>query len=221
MTGRLVSLAGALSAVFVAAGSALAAGVTLTAGHLTADSHAYGAAVTCTLSAAAADSYVAKELSGSNFGTQTTLIVSSAGVTTRRVFIGFDLAACSAAIPSTALVTSAKLRLTTATVALGTRTYDATGVTSSWTETGVTWTNQPSAASSVSSSTSVTLGAASGTVVEWSVIGDTQAFVTGSATNSGWRITDSAEGAAVGTLLTFDSREAASGRPQLVVTYVP
>ena len=86
MTGRLVSLAGALSAVFVAAGSGLAAGVTLTAGHLTADSHAYGAAVTCTLSAAAADSYVAKELSGSNFGTQTTLIVSSAGVTTRRVF---------------------------------------------------------------------------------------------------------------------------------------
>ena len=91
-------------------------------------------------------------------------------------------------------------------------------MTSSWTETGVTWTNQPSAASSVSSSASVTLGAASGTVVEWSVIGDTQAFVTGSATNSGWRITDSAEGAAVGTLLTFNSREAASGRPQLVDT---
>ena len=53
------------------------------------------------------------------------------------------------------------------------------------------------------------------------MIGDTQSFVTGASTNAGWRVADSAEGAIAGTLLTFNAREAASGRPQLVVTYVP
>src|SRR5207237_5281422 len=91
MNRRLVAIAAAMCAVLAPAGSALGAGVTLTVGHLTTDSHTFGAAVTCTLNAAAADSYVAKELAGSNFGTQTTLAVSSDATTTRRGFARFDL----------------------------------------------------------------------------------------------------------------------------------
>ena len=35
-----------------------------------------------------------------------------------------------------------------------------------------------------------------------------------------FRLSDSAEGAIAGVALTLNAREAASGRPQLVVTYV-
>jgi hypothetical protein len=195
----------------------LAAALPVTSGKLTVASKSYAAPVTCTLTAVA-DSYVARELAASNFGTLTSLIVSSDGTATKRALVRFDLSTCSPTVPADAIVTSAKLRLATAAIALATRTYEAIRATAAWTETGVTWTNQPAVAASPSDSTSVSLGTASGTVVEWNVIGDVQSFVTAAASDLGWRVADSVEGG-VGTVLTFNAREAASSKPQLVLSY--
>jgi hypothetical protein len=196
-----------------------AAALAISSANLSAYAKAYGAPVTCTLSAAA-DSYVNKLLSGTNFGTGTSLLVSPDSTTTERAFLRFDLASCSPAIPAGAIVQSASLRLTVAVLTTATRTIDLRSTTAAWTEAGVTWTNQPAAAASVTASTSVPVGTTAGTVVTWSATSDVQSFVTGASSNLGWRLSDSAEGVALGPILTLGSREAASGQPQLVVTYV-
>jgi hypothetical protein len=198
---------------------ATAASLSITARTLTVASRTYGSAQTCTLNAAA-DSYVAKELSGSNFGTATTLQVSWDATATRRSFVRFDLTACSPAIPSDAIVQSARVRLTVSALAAATRTYELRAASASWVETSISWSNQPAVSSTVTGTASVTVGTLAGTVVQWTATSDVQAFATGAATNVGWRIGDASEGG-VGTPLLFGSREAASGKPQLTITYLP
>ena len=214
---RLVALI-ALSAI-LQVGAASAASITISTGHLTAVTRTYGAQRTCTLTAVA-DSYANKALAASNFGTGTTLLVNADSTTTERAFARFDLTACSPAIPTDALVQSAKVQLTVSIAALATRSYELRRTTASWVETTITWNLQP-AVGSVTASTTVTLGTVVGTVVEWTATGDVQAFVTGAVSNLGWRVGDSSEGIALGTPLTFGSREAATGQPKLVVTYLP
>ncbi len=222
---RLVRLAGALAisatVTLTTATIGLAANLALTSAALTTASKAYSSPVTCTLTASA-DSDVSNALgqANTNFGTSTTLQVSPTALSTQRSFLRFDLTICSPAIPSDALVQSATVRLTIAALTLATRTYQLRGVTSSWTETGVTWNNQPTASGSVTASATVIIGTAAGTVVQWTSTSDVQSFVTGAATNLGWRLNDSAEGGISAATLQLNSREAGSGPPQLVVTYV-
>ena len=220
MLTRRVTLAVALLVVpgLIATLPAAAAGLSLSTRTLTVVTRTYGAAQTCTLNAVA-DSYVARELSGSNFGTATSLQVSPDGVATRRTFVRFDITACSPSIPSDALVQSSKVRLTISALAAATRTYELRAASATWVETAITWANQPAVASTTGSA-SVTAGTLAGAVVEWTATSDVQAFVTGAATNAGWRISDSSEGG-LGTPLLFGSREAASGKPQLTITYLP
>jgi hypothetical protein len=85
----------------------------------------------------------------------------------------------------------------------------------------LTWNNQPAASSTVTSSISVPAATPAGNVVTWSAASDVQAFVTGASTNLGWRLNDSAEGTALTIVLSLSSREASSGRPQLVIVYLP
>jgi hypothetical protein len=198
---------------------ATAASLSITARTLTLASRTYGSAQTCTLNATA-DSYVARELSVSNFGTATTLQASSDATATRRMFVRFDLTACSPAIPSDAIVQSARVRLTVSALAAATRTYELRAVSAGWVETSITWSNQPAVSSTVAGTASVTVGTVAGTVVQWTATSDVQAFATGAATNVGWRIGDASEGG-VGTPLLFGSREAASGKPELMITYLP
>jgi hypothetical protein len=214
---RLLTLI-ALTAV-TQVGAASAASIVISTGHLTSVTRTYGAPRTCTLTAVA-DSYVNKALAASNFGTATTLLISADSTTTERAFVRFDLTACSPAIPADALVQSAKVQLTVSIAALATRTYELRRTTAGWVETTITWNLQP-AVGSVTASTGVSLGTVAGTVVEWTATGDVQAFVTGAGSNLGWRVSDSNEGVVAGTPLTFGSREAASGQPKLVVTYLP
>ncbi len=206
--------------ILVSAQAGFAASLALTSAHLTVVTKTYGAQVTCTL-AAAADSYVDKLSATTNFGTNTLLNVSPNSLTTERAFIRFDLTTCSPAIPTDALVRSASLRLTVATLTTATRTVELRTASSAWTETAVTWTTQPGASATVSASLSVPLATAAGTVLTWSASADVQAFVSGAAANVGWRLGDSAEGVALGPVLSVDAREAATGQPQLVVVYVP
>ena len=48
-----------------------------------------------------------------------------------------------------------------------------------------------------------------------------QSFVAADQTNLGWRLNDANEGGLVALTTSFSSREAASNRPQLVITYAP
>jgi hypothetical protein len=200
-------------------GPAHAASLAISSADLTAATRSYGAPVTCTLTAVA-DSYVDAALATTNFGTSSVLNMDPSAVSTERILVSFDLTTCSPAIPADAIVHTAQLELTVESVVLASRTVDLRSVTSGWTEAGVTWNTQPTVAGSVTASTSVTAGQAAGTVVAWSAISDVQAFVTGAASNLGFRLSDSAEGVGLGALLSFNAREAGSGRPQLVITYV-
>ena len=220
MVGRAgVGLAAAALMSLVTAGAGHAAALGISSAYLTAATRTYGAPVTCTLTAAA-DSYVDQVLATTNLGTSGLLNVDPLVASTERVFVRFDLTSCSPAIPADALVQTAQLRLTTAAVVLATRTIDLRSVSASWTEAGVTWNTQPAVAGWVTSSAGVTLGQGSGTVISWTATSDVQTFVTGASTDFGFRLSDSAEGAVGGVILSFSSREAASGQPQLVVTYV-
>jgi hypothetical protein len=205
---------------FFQVGTASAASIAIANGRLTAVTRTYGAPRTCTLTAVS-DSYVNKGLTTTNFGTGTTLLLNADSITTERAFVRFDLSSCSPAIPSDALVQTAKVQLTISVAALATRTYDLRRATASWVESTVTWNRQPVVAASPTASATVSLDSAIGTVVEWTATSDVQAYATGSATDLGWRVSDSTEGMSLGTPLTFGSREAGTGQPKLVLTYLP
>ena len=200
-------------------GPASAASLAISSADLTAATRTYGAPVTCTLTAVA-DSYVDAVLATTNFGTSGVLNVNPSAVGTERSFVRFDLTTCSPAIPADAIVQVAQLRLTVAALVPASRTIALRSATSAWTEAGVTWNTQPTVAGSVTASAGVTAGQTAGTVITWTATSDVQSFVTGAASNLGFRLSDSAEGAALGVVLSFSSREAASGHPQLVITYV-
>ena len=218
VTLRVIALLSLALALHTATASA--ASVSINTGRLTVVTRVYGAQRTCTLNAVS-DSYVNKALATTNFGTGTTLLINADSTTTERSYLRFDLSSCAPAIPSDALVQTAKVQLTIAVAALATRTYELRRTTASWVESTITWNLQPAVAGSTTASTTVSLGAALGTIVEWTATGDVQSYVTGSGTDLGWRVSDSSEGIALGTPLTFGSRETAIGPPKLVVTYLP
>jgi hypothetical protein len=178
---------------------------------------------TCTLTSSA-DSYVAED-DGSNFGSETTLHVQSYETTivilttqrNRRSFVRFDLSSCS--IPAAAAVQSATLSVFLWAAPNQNRTWNIRRVTGAWTESGITWSNQPAS----TGSTSVTTGTTSNVTLQATVTSDVQSFVSGSQTNNGWRFSDSVENSSTQRVGQFRSREfgTASQRPTLVINYYP
>ena len=223
MNRRPLVFVGAGLAACVLLGGTLGAAASLQLSPLSLTVYAAASTVppsSCTLTASA-DSYVdgAVLSSGSNFGTATTLTVRSDVLGNRRTFVRFDLSAC----PSfgNARVTDASLRLYLSTAPSSGRTYDLHGITATWTETGITSSNQPGTAATATAS--VATGAVSAVTLSWPVTADVQSFVDGTATNFGWRIRDATEGSLTARSGTFSSREngTAAQRPSLVVTYYP
>lgn len=210
---------GTALAVALGAGAAAAAVLGLSSAHLTVET--YPSAIsptTCTLTAATADSYVNQASAGSNFGTATTLDVRSSSLANRRTFVQFALGPCS--IPANALITQASLRLFLYAAPTASRTYEARRVTATWTETGITWTNQPGVAASATATAAT--GTTSNVTLSWNVTADVQAFVDGTA-NFGWRIADETENSSSARTGRFRSAEygTAAQRPVLEVTYYP
>jgi hypothetical protein len=153
------------------------------------------------------DSYVKQDAATTNFGAATNLDVKSdsSNSKTRRSLVHFALPA----IPSACTVTSATLRLFATSGPTG-RTINANRATGSWTETGVTWNNQPSTTGSA-------VGAASvAGWVTWSVTTQVQAMYSG--TNDGFSIRDANELLNAVTQ-SYSSREAASNKPELVLNF--
>lgn len=208
-----------LSVVLLASTAAIATSLSISAAMLATFTRTYGTPSTCSLQPVA-DSHMRNGAADAdtNYGTLPTLDVRSNAESASRVLARFDLASCSPAIPADAIVHSANLRLTLFSNANATRTYDLYRTTGSWAETTVTWNNQPAVATVATSSVTVSSGTNAPAVVEWNVLSGVQDFVSTAATNYGWRVNDSAEDADVE--LSFESREAASGQPELVITYV-
>ncbi len=212
-----------VAAVFVGlfgTGVALAASLGVTSAKLTVSTYASSITpTTCTLNAASADSYVAQGSATTNFGTDTEMHVTSrSGSQNRRTFVRFDISPC--AIPANSLITAASLKLFLSSAPSANRTHDVHRVTASWTETGLTWNNQPTVASSAT--TSFATGTTDNVTLTADVASDVQAFVDGT-TNNGWRVKDQVEDSSTERRSRYSSRETttASQRPILEVTYYP
>jgi hypothetical protein len=194
---------------------------------------------TCTVSATPStttsveDAAVRQSPPSNNFGTATSMDVASGNSANRRIHVRFDLTGCSPAIPTTATVRAATLRLYVTSLPNVCRTLDIFRVATAWTETGITWNNQPFGTTlnnpaSGSRTDSFDVGTPAGCenrVADYvsgaSVTADVAAFVAGT-TNNGWMIRDDTEGSSPTRTTTFSTKELATlaQAPQLVVTYV-
>jgi hypothetical protein len=236
MTGRwfraLAAGAGILLGVGILPGSAASLGLT---------SQNFTPYRTCTLTATptttavVADTTARQGSATSNFGTLTTLTVSSSGAANQRIYLRFDLTACSPAIPASATVRLATLRLYMTAAPGACRVLDLFPATVAWGETTLTWNNQPFGTTLNNPPTALRTGTFSvGTpvgcqnqatgayVVGGTVTSDVAKFVAGTATNFGWMIRDDTEGSATTRTATFSAKQlgTVAQEPQLVITYV-
>jgi hypothetical protein len=197
--------------------------------------------MTCTLSgttgvsASEQDSYVDENAPTTTNGSAATMNSQSRNNRNRRSYVSFDLTTCAPSIPSSAIVAGATLRLWVTSIPMATcRTEDVFAVTSAWTQSAITWNNQPfgtgiNSPASGTRTDSITVGNGAGCTigsaaqyVPWNVTTNVANFVSGSATNFGWMIRDDTEGAnGSGLTVTFSTSDAGSvpQAPQLVVTY--
>ncbi len=193
----------------------LAAGTGLSAERLTTYSAATSVPLErCTLTAVA-DSDVDTLL---NTGTATTLRVRSSNLGNRRAFVRFDLASCG--LGADDAIRAAAVSLSIGTAPSSSRTHEVRRVTATWSETGITSTNQPAVAASATAVQAT--GTTAGATVTWDVLADVQAFRSGT-TNDGWRISDATENAATAVEGVYRSRETANAgdRPTLTIDYYP
>ena len=183
---------------------------------------------------AVADASVRQATATSNFGTVTTNDIASAAAANRRLYVRFDLTVCSPAIPSGATVRLATLRIYASAISAACRTIDVFRVTSTWTETAITWNNQPfgTAINNPASGSAVdtfTVGTpagcqnlAAGYMAGANPTTDVAAFVAGTATNFGWMLRDDVEGSVTARTETTSAKDLGTlaQAPQLIITYV-
>ena len=227
------------------AAAAIASGLSVAVVHaasLNVGSQALTPYRTCTLLATPStttsviDASVRQGSASSAFGTQTTNNVASSSGGNRRLYLKFDLTACSPAIPSTAVIRTATLRnYLTAIPSAVCRTVDIFRVTATWAEGTITWNNQPfgttinNPASGTATDT-FAVGSAAGCgnlstgayTTGALVTSDVTTFLGAPATNFGWMLRDGTEGSATAYTSTMSAKElgTAAQAPELVVTYV-
>jgi hypothetical protein len=232
---RSTSIIASLAALAVVVGllatrSGLAASMTVSSKNLT-------SIRTCALvtmsSVGGIDAGVRQATPTTNYGALANANVSGSLSDNRRMYLRFDLGACVPAIPATSTVTNALLRINSSAQPSVCRTNDIFRVSSSWTETGITWNTQPFGTSLNNPSSGQRTAALqigntcatnnlNGYVTGWNVTPDVNAWVRGTAQNHGWMIRDDAEGV-LAAAATYRTREAngVTLDPWLVITYVP
>jgi hypothetical protein len=216
MTRLLALLAIALAATTASAG--FAATLNVSSWHLWAGSQTLTKpGAPCTVTGAAADTFVNQSSPSTTYGGATTLDVLADSNIQKWAFVRFDLSSCG--IPSTGGADSATLRLYVANASTRSFTLTLTRVLSAWSNT-LSWTGAQSLTYASSATTTASSGTTSGTWVTFTVTGDVDDFIQGLATNNGWYV--SASGAtqnATKDLIQFASSAAASNKPQLVINY--
>ena len=154
------------------------------------------------------DSWVLQSSASSNNGTDSALKVDSKSGANARALVRFALPT----IPNGCQVTSVRLRLHAASYKSG-RTLNALRLNGSWTEGGVTWSNQPATTGGAATAPS----RSSSGYMEWTVTSQVQSMYSG--TNHGFLIRDATEGGG-GNEQSLHSREKAPDNPpQLVITF--
>jgi hypothetical protein len=162
---------------------------------------------------AAQDSYVDQNAPTSTNGSSIDLFVLSkttllglGGDDNRRTYVSFTLPS----LPEACVVTSASLRLFARTGATG-RTIQAFRASGAWSESALTWNNQPGGTGGAAT-------VASGTGwLTWSVTAHVQAMYAGS--NRGFMVRDLTENdGVIGHSQNYRSSEDTLGRPELIVT---
>jgi CSLREA domain-containing protein len=155
---------------------------------------------------ASADTWLLQSSSSSNYGNDSAIKVDSKAGGNARVLVRFNLPT----IPAGCNVMSARLRLYASSYQAG-RTLQALQVSAPWTESAVTWSNQP-----MTTGTAATVASGSG-YREWIVTSQVQSMYTGS--NHGFVVRDSVEGGS-GIEQAFNSRENGTNNPpRLVLTF--
>jgi hypothetical protein len=156
-----------------------------------------------------ADAWIDQSSPSTNKGDDSSLKVMSKSGANLRSLVRFSL---PADVPEGCVVESATLRLYAGSFRNG-RTLQALQVNSAWTETAVTWSNQPATTGTAATTTS-----GSG-YRQWNVTTQVQAMFDAGA-NHGFLIRDAVEGQ--DHEQQFHSREKAPDNPpQLVVTFGP
>ncbi len=141
---------------------------------------------------------------------------------TRDGVVRFDISS----IPSGSTITSATLTLVATAVgsAASVKNYGAHRILADWTEGTVTW-NTPGSTSGTHYASSATQTVAVSTTgsYSWNVASDVASFVSGSATNYGWRIIWSSNTSGTNKQVSFGTKEnvTSGNRPVLSVTYTP
>ncbi len=136
----------------------------------------------------------------------------------KRAFVMFDLSS----IPAGSTVNSASLSLCfpkAPQAGAAGHIHELHLVTSTWTESGLTWNTQPAAAVAVTDFITVP---ATAQCVTFTTTADVQAWVNGTS-NFGWRVNDQDEMLTTGYNAGYATREepAIDQRPWLTVTYTP
>ena len=164
-----------------------------------------------------ADSIIRSNGGSTNFGGAAELRVDPHPAHTERSLIRFDVST----VPAGSTVASATLTLcpTKKTVPAAGRIHELHVALGEWTESAVTWGNQPTVIAAPTDS-SVYLGDLE--CVEFNVTGEVAAWVAG-APNFGWQLRDQTEGDVNNSAVTYGSREAATTTlvPLLTLTYTP
>lgn len=214
--------------------SGFAAGLSLTSQNFT-PYRTCTVTATPTTTTAVTDTTARQGSATTNFGTLSSLTVSSGSGVNQRIYLRFDLTACSPAIPASATVRLATLRLYMTAVPAACRVLDLFPASTAWGETTLTWNNQPFGTAINNPATGSRTGTFSvGTpvgcqnqstgayVTGGTVTTDVAKFVAGTATNFGWMIRDDTEGSATTRTATFAAKElgTVAQEPQLVITYV-
>lgn len=155
-----------------------------------------------------ADSWIEESSPSSNRGNDSILRVrSETGSNNTRALVRFALPS----LPANCTVTASTLRLWADSFDSG-RTLEAHRVAAAWTESTVTWSNQPS-----TTGAPATTDSGSGWR-QWTVTSHVQAMY--SSANHGFLIRDAAESASGGFEQRLNSREKAPDNPpELVLTF--
>lgn len=162
---------------------------------------------------AAQDSYVDQNAPTSTNGSSVDLFVLSkttflglGGDDNRRTYVSFTLPS----LPEACVVTSASLRLFAETGETG-RTIQVFRASGAWSESAVTWNNQPGGAGAAA-----TVNSGTGWLT-WSVTAHVQQMYTGS--NNGFMVRDQTENDGTsGHSQNYRSSEDTLDRPELIVT---
>jgi len=159
-----------------------------------------------------ADTYVDSGSAGTNFGSAAGMNVSS----TQKALVQFDLSALPSEVTASQ-ISKATLRLfVNAVPSVG--GVDISEVTSPWTESGVTFTAQPSAGAPFVSNVPISVA---NTFLLVDVTPQVQGWATSPATNNGLEISPAV--AQPNTSVVFDSKEngATSHEPELEIVLAP